>query len=197
MKLNFQNNIAFQKKLIAKCSVVQNNKRIPCNIFELDSNNKEDICYFLPLCKQEAWRNSWYLSSIGNDLYIGTSAKVYALENENGECLSACEVDDVFDDKDELVFIETAPKYNSLNPRRDLKYAGETMLSFIVQEAKRNKKNEFVITSPHPSAVSFYRKCGFKRNDFDENMSMNIKRKTYNEFVEKNEKHAGKIEYMG
>ena len=197
MKVNLNNKITFQKKAVANCFVMQNNKKVPCRIFELDNQDEVESEYFASMCGQGAWKNSWYLSSIGNDLYIGTTAKVYALENEMGECLSACEVDDVFDDKDELVFIEAAPRYNHLNPNRDLKYAGETLLSFIVQQAKRNKKDTFVIASPHPSAVSFYKKCGFRKNDLDENMSMKINKRAYDIFVEKNEMHTGKMEYIG
>ena len=192
-----KSDILFQKKAVAQCFVVQDNKKVPCKIFELDSEDKDDVTYFEPMCNQGAWKNSWYMSSIGNDLYIGTTAKVYALENEQGECLGACEVDDVFDDKDELVFIETAPKYNSLNPRRNLKYAGESLLCFLVQNAKKNKKKFFIITSPHPSAVGFYKKCGFKKNNYDENLNMDVYRKVFDDFVENNKEHAGKIEYIG
>ena len=74
----------FQKRLVAKCAVIQNDNKLPCNIFELDSSDSEDIDYFEQFCGQGAWKNSWYLGSIGNDLYIGTTAKVYTMENEQG-----------------------------------------------------------------------------------------------------------------
>jgi hypothetical protein len=196
MKIGLSN-ISFQKQAVAKCSVVQNQKKIPCTIFELDSSIPEDSVYFSPLCGKSPWKNAFYLGSIGNDLYIGTTAKVYVMENDKQECISACEVDDVFDEKDELVFIETAPLYNSMNPVRNLKYAGETMLNFLVQTAKKNKKEEFVVASPYAGAVKFYEKCGFKKNDFDENMSMKLDKKEYNSFVKRNEEHVGQIEFIG
>jgi hypothetical protein len=64
MRTNFSN-ISFQKQAVAKCSVVQNQKKIPCTIFELDSSIPEDSVYFSPLCGKSPWKNAFYLGSIG------------------------------------------------------------------------------------------------------------------------------------
>ena len=58
MRINFNNFISFQKKLVANCSIKNNEQKEDCKIYKL--NKKEDRRYFLDLSKNKEWNHGFW-----------------------------------------------------------------------------------------------------------------------------------------
>lgn len=196
MKISSTPNIFFQKKLIAKCNVIDTCKQKPCKIFELDYTDSQDIKYYRKLHKDKNWEDYFYIDNISSDIEAGVETRYFVMEDENEHCLAICEVDECYPDQNELLYIETAPACCSENKKRTLKYVGESLITFLVGLAKSQEKEKFAICDPRDQAVLFYKKCGFKINDFDDNMTM--KNSDFTQLLDRNKAHTGqKIEYIG
>lgn len=195
MKIAALNNITFQKKLMANSCILSEGKKVPCLIYELDVNNREDLRYFKALKGSDDWRDGTFFNDIENDMKSAIDGRYYVLENKSGACLGACEVYENDEKKsDDLIYLETTTTNSSQNKNRKTKYIGETLLSFVVGMAKRTNKKMFTVVDPTPFAYMFYIKHGFRENVFDENLS--VKADDFEKVLSRNEEHVGKMEYI-
>jgi len=189
------NNLNFQKTLMAKANIIKDNQKSPCKIYELDPYDDNDLDYFKPLYGTLDARKNTFFDDIESDFLAGIEARFYVMEDENGRCLGACEVNEnLQDNADELVFLETAATVASANCNRNIKYVGETLLRYAIGMAKKGKRREFVVIDPTPYAYMFYIKQGFREHLYDENLY--IKAKDYDEAIAINACHTGKMEYL-
>lgn len=178
------NNLSFQKRLIANCKIVDKGKSVPCQIFEL--NKRDDADYFKSLLKERGWKGQGFVEYI-DDIFSHSGcgdAKFYAIENAKNKKLGFCQIYQEPNQYDELEIIEVMPKAAHDNSSRNIKYIGETLMTFLVEKAKREGKKSFVIPVPIPDARDFYKNCGFaecgdraflmKANNFDNLINKNI-----------------------
>ena len=195
MQINSTNNISFQKKLVAHCSVLHKGKPEHCKIFELDKIVDWD--YFKNLLTNRDWRGQAFVEMIDESFNYGrlSNQKYYAIETQKGKKIDFSQIDEFYPDMDELVIIETMPCATHENPDRKRKYIGETMLAFLVEKARLNGKTGFRVQTPIPDAYDFYtKKCGFARHA--EN-GLVMEEVEYDTFIKMNGKHTGqKVEII-
>ncbi len=185
--------ILFQKKLVASCSVNQkNNGSRPCLIYKLDPN--EDKHYLYDLSDNPNWWASRFLYLLQseldclsfenkNDAYFS----IYSMEDNKGECLALSEIIDCGDSYF-LNLLETSPAHSSKSEKSELKYIGESFLSFLASLAKNNNKNNITLASID-TALEFYTKCHFSKQD--EGKLLSIEKEDFDKLIKQNEKHCG------
>lgn len=163
MKIQSQNNINFQKNLRANCCIINNGKPEQCRIYQLDAHDKDDLRYFDRLAKNKDWTYSQLVECV--DFYDEhPQGDCFVLETSRGKCLGFCEVDRKDKKEDELFLIETMPTAAREYPDRKRRYIGETLISFLLKNARRNNKEAVRITGAVADAWDFYgKKCGFDR----------------------------------
>ncbi len=188
MKISNFNPINFQKRLVANCKIGASGNNVPAKIFLLD---KKDDYYVLSKAKdKEIWQNGYYLSDVSSNFCLDLkNANHYVMETSDGDVICMCKAKQK-GKKVNLEYIETAPKMSSYNHTRKLKYIGETMLAFLVKDAKGSKK---IVDVPNvairPKTLDFYYdQCGFKKEG---KFGATMPREEANAFIKKNEKHTG------
>ena len=191
---NLQQNIQFQKKLIANANVIKNNLPYECQIFELEKGIDKD--YF---AKQgQIWKKASYLDSIIEELqpqkhtFIENS-QIYVIEDKKGRCLGYCQ-QDTSDSENEVAIIEVRPDLRYENEKRKIKYVGETLIAFLTKLSARQKKSSLKINRPAKNANDFYiEKCGFK----NDGKSPKLKKTGFNALIKQNEKRTkGTIDFV-
>ena len=111
------------------------------------------------------------------------------MENPKGNCLGYIIVETDFDvpERKDVVYLETCPKYNSSNPKRTIKYIGETLLAFVVKIAQKNNKKFISIPIWSKTAENFYKEnCGFEEKE----ACLYLYRELFDSFLSKNKKHT-------
>lgn len=159
MKINFNKNIPFEKKLRASCSVLKNGSNIPCKIYQLEPENEEDRTYFEKEKNKNLWQDSVFWGEI-KDIFdtVYLNEDIFVLEDNEGNCLNITNTANL-GKTTELVMIETAPSVK----KAGYKYIGETMLSFVLGLIKKGSSNIFSVPIYRAEAKEFYvDKCGLK-----------------------------------
>lgn len=188
MKISNFKPINFQKRLVANCQIGASGNNVPTKIYLLDK--RDDFGVLDKAKDKEIWQNGYYISNVSNNFCVDLKhANHYVMETDDGDVICMCKAKEK-GKKVNLEYIETAPKMSSYNHTRKLKYIGETMLAFLVKEAKENKKIVDVPTvAMRPKTLDFYfNQCGFKK---DGKLSATMPREEANTFIKKNEKHTG------
>lgn len=200
MKINTNyNRIIFGKTLAAKCDLRrQNHRKVECNILEL--NLEEDKDYFDKLTTSRNWQEAWYLWDMDEEFNSDvTGERTYVLESNAGRCLGYIVMRTDFDnpEEEELIYLETCPKYQTRREKRPLKYIGETLLSFAIGKLDRNKTKSVKITAYSANGEIFYKEnCGFTECN-DEARTLFLPRKKFSSLIKKNETHTNsKIRYI-
>ena len=200
MKINLtKNQINFGKTLVAKCDLPrQNHKKVECNIFKLNSD--EDSDYFEKLWKSKSWQDAKYLCDMNAELNADIpDERIYVLESQAGRCLGYIAMTPNLNNPkhEELVFLETCPKYQNSKAKRPLRYIGETLLAFATEQIDTSKTKAVVVKEYSQEGKPFYIKnCGFKERD-DENRTLLLRRKDFKNLTKRNEIHTkSKIQYI-
>lgn len=191
-------NISFGKTLSAKCDLVRpNHKKVECNIFQL--NLEDDKDYFAKVWRSKPWEDAKYLWDMDAELNANiTGERIYVIESKAGRCLGYIAMAPTLNNprQEELVFLETCPKYQKGNKNRSLKYIGETLLAFATGKLDTDKTRSVVIKSSSETGKPFYKKnCGFKELN-DAKGTLILQKKDFGKFISKNEAHTkSKIRY--
>lgn len=170
MKIGFLNNsISFQKHLVAKAGVMQDKKTMPIEIYKLDFP-QDKFYVHEKLVDNASWSNSYFARSM--DIAIKSEEynlddterlNVYSAEKD-GECLGLMETyTNDYADYEKLSYIETCPDCSSKNKERNVKYIGQTLISFLAKLIEDNGENKTIYV-PYVVGHSrnFYDKCGFQ-----------------------------------
>jgi len=177
------NGLSFQKKLKARCHIVQDGFNVPCRIYELEKGKDEN--YFEKLIFHRDWQNSRYIMKADDAINDDNNKDVFVLENENKKCLGFCVTNDYKDGKN-LEYIETIPKQKAKNKKRNMRYIGETLIAFL---ASTYKDKDFYIKSVLQDAMPFYESCNFKYSD-DEDYDYKIDENEKRGVIRINEAHT-------
>lgn len=157
MKINLQNNLNFQKKLIAHGGILKFHKPSDVEIYELES--PQDEKYMEEIKNSHAWKNGLYTFNIPfvlkNNSGMWATTKCYVQEDKKGNCLGYAVVDE-YPDWDEIIFIETVPQARHKNKNRTKKYIGETMMNFLAQNTLNKGKDVLVVNNPVKKVLPFY-----------------------------------------
>ena len=181
MKIKAIANTHFQKQLKANCTVIgKNNNPEQCNVYKLEFG--KDDRYFSNLRKTSDWENSEFLDYAIFQLPRKEvfNSDTYTLENKKGECLGFCEFTTI--EGGIIEVIETCPKY-----KKEYKYIGETLLTFLVKQATEKSLKTISLTSKERTK-HFYKKQGFTETMGNE---MCLYEKDYKKTIQNNEKHTG------
>lgn len=204
MKINYFNNLAFQKTLCAKAGVLVNGKSEKCNIYKL--NQEEDLNYFDKCSKDKNWKNDrwiFWVEKTVKKLNEMPQKNIFVIENQNKDCLGYIETEmQIYRPKDKslppincthISFLETAPnlKNNDENNQITHKYIGETLFAFICKLS--NKKNiPCIKLNSLDNSVGFYDKCNCTYIPVASANFMIIDENNYKKTIKQNEKHTGK-----
>ena len=199
MKINSINNkINFGKTLSAKCDLVRpNHKKVECNIFQL--NLQDDKDYFAKVWTSKPWEDAKYLWDMDAELRADISGeRIYVMESKAGKCLGYLVIATSFTNpkQEELIFLETCPKYQKNKDKRPLKYIGETLLAFATGKLDTSKTNALVIKDYSKAGKPFYKEnCGFKERN-DKKGTLVLPNKNFSKLIARNESHTNsKIRY--
>lgn len=198
MKINNVKLVSFQKRHIANCSIIKEEKPEQCKIYRME---KSDLDYFKKLKVKDSWQDAHYLENIDAMMKYRTlgGRQIYSMEDSENNCIAFCEVDHECNDSDILEFIEVAPTSSSNNKERKTKYAGETMLSFLTGYAIQNGKQTLIVDSPTQEAKEFYsKKCGMTERKTLTRTDFIIDEEGIDALLKRNKLHTGsEIEYRG
>lgn len=197
MKISKINNISFQKKLSARCNVIQNGKPKRVNIYQLEKGVDDD--YFIKAGKIANWKQgNYYLREIASDFdKYGSKdwSHFCVMEDDEGNLLGYSEFIKYNVSKNGyLETIETAPSDSIYNKKRRVKYVGETMIAYLVLLCKKeNLDFEIMEIAPRKATRDFYYKnCHLEPISKDRAI---LTKEKFNEFLAQNEAHTGsKIE---
>lgn len=183
--------VSFKKTLVKDC-YIPTNKNCPtlCAIYKLDL--PEDSDYFSKVQCDEKWDKNRFLNEIDESIQITVeNENNYVLENSKGDCLGyICTSDDKHNKIKEVLFLETCPHYANANPKRGLKYIGETLLSYIVELADKNDVDCVSIPIVSRKAIPFYTdKCGFKQDPEDISSKI-LYKKDFQKLINQNKEHT-------
>ena len=198
--MKIYSSVTFGKTLVGQCDLRrENHKKVPCNIFQL--NYHEDKDYFLKLEKSRPWQNAWFMWDMDSEFNSDvTGERTYVMESKGGRCLGYIAMLTDYDDQkeEEIVYLETCPKYQTKNSNRTLKYIGETLISFIIGTLDKKKTEAVIIKAYSETGKPFYiNNCGFEECE-ERNNSLLLKNKDFKKLSSKNEKHIkSKIQYFG
>lgn len=191
--------ITFGKTLVAQCDLRrQNHRKVPCNIYEL--NFPEDKDYFVKLENSKPWQDAWYLWDMDEEFNSdATGEKTYVIESEAGKCLGYAVVlsNEESPEEEELVYLETCPKYQTKNIKRTIKYIGETLIAFISGICKNKDTKTIEIKAYSTNGEKFYKKnCNFEQRD-DENQTLFLRQENFESVIKQNEAHThSEIRYI-
>ena len=125
--------------------------------------------------------------------------RTYVIESEAERCLGYIIMKTDYEDEteEEIVYLETCPKYQTKNEKRSLQYIGETLISFIVGGLDKDKTNAVMIKDYSEIGKPFYiNNCGFEELK-DRNNALMLKKENFSELLKRNEKHTkSKIRYI-
>ena len=198
--MKISSSVTFGKTLVAQCDLRrQNHRKVPCNIFKLDY--PEDKDYFLKLEKSRPWQNAWFMWDMDSEFNSDvTGERTYVMESKGGRCLGYIAMLTDYDDQkeEEIVYLETCPKYQTKNSNRPLQYIGETLISFVIGSLDKKKTDAVIIKAYSETGKPFYiNNCGFEECE-ERNNSLLLKNKDFKKLSSKNEKHIkSKIQYIG
>lgn len=193
------NNISFQKTLEAKAHILKDGEPMPCNIYSIDSDDKNYFIENLP-----GWENSKYYkkaSALASTLTQNNKRRredIFVLEDEKEKCLGFVITSESSGKLKNIDFLEVIPKYAGENKDKGVKYIGETILAFLAKKIKKSNLSELFIFSADSSAKNFYtKKCGF---DDEKHIIINtvyLPREKFDKLIEQNAKHTkGEIEII-
>ena len=194
MNINLINNqINFGKTLKAKCDLRrQNHKKVECNIFQL--NPEDDKDYFERVWRSKSWQDAKYLWDMDAELNANIEGeKIFTIESRAGKCLGYIVMAPTLNNprQQELVFLETCPKYQTKKENRSLKYIGETLLAYATGQVDTSKTSAIVIKNYSKTGKPFYKEnCGFREQN-DENRTLILHRKKFSQLITRNEFHTG------
>ncbi len=197
--LSSLNLVSFKKTLVANCSVIKkDNTKVPCSIYDL--NQHDDSDYFEKIPNKNDWNGARYLCYLKEDLAElddKPDRKIFALEDNNGECLGYSEV--LYDENiNEVLFLETVPTQNfSSREKSSFKYIGETLLSFIVKQSKEQKVKSVELQATVASTNFYKDKCFFKL-PIKETDPLYLISRDFSKLIKQNEEHTkSSIELIG
>ena len=125
--------------------------------------------------------------------------RTYVIESKAGRCLGYIVMQTDYEDQteDEIVYLETCPKYQTKNSTRSLQYIGETLISFVVGGLDKSKTNAVIIKAYSKTGKPFYiNNCGFKEVE-DRNNALILNKNNFKTLLNKNEQHTNsKIQYV-
>ena len=157
---------SFQKKLLATTTLNDCGKKIPCQIYKL--NSPQDTLYLNQQMNSENWLGYHYLDTFYSNFaedkfYKSPYINFYTLENEKGDLLGYLE-----EMKNEnirkVLYLETVPTMAKGTKNRRVKGIGETMMAFLASLSLNSEKVEDVwISYPSNDSELFYKKLGFER----------------------------------
>ncbi|MBQ8635470.1 hypothetical protein IJX73_03865 [bacterium] len=187
-------NISFAKKLVAKCHIGDKENSCEANIYHLD--RESDYLLFRKIKDTRNWDNSFYFLTIMNEFCSDyNKSQYYVMEDEKGDAICFSKTSKT-KKKTDLEYIETMPKISTNNPRRIMKYVGETMLAFLVLVSDSENKvlNVPNVANREKTKKFYFEQCGFKKNG--KHAAYMPKDRTH-EFAEQNKCHTGsKIEII-
>lgn len=196
MKINYSK-IPFQKTLKATCKVKGVNDKVrDAKIYRLD-DIQNDLNEFIRANDSANWQGNMYLEEmylIFKNLYHEEYDvfDFYVMENEKKEPICFAMTDKMHKGSDCLEYIEVAPRFSKDNKNnRKMKYVGETMMSFLINVAKK-RGLDFRITdiAPRQEAVDFYDKqLGFEVDELESSGFM--PKENFDDLILKNQKHTG------
>lgn len=156
--------------LVATCQIKSKTNEVQkCSIFEL--NEKSDCDYFEKELKRDEWANSKYMKAmhqIMNSPFLAKLARTYTLENSNGDCLGyiATLILNTAKNKENIQYLEVCPSFAFANGERNLKYIGQSLVTFLIAQADKEGKSKVCVPVYATSAKDFYyKKCGFEYDD--------------------------------
>lgn len=183
--------ISFQKTLVKNCTIPDKKNNLhQCSIYKLDL--PEDSDYFYKPRKDGKWIGNRFLDEIEESVQFTIEGENnYVIENTKGDCLGYVTTSDDTENKiKEVLYLETCPRYASTNPKRGLKYIGETLLSYVVELADKNGFDCVSIPIISRKAEKFYiKKCGFKEEP-DDASGVILYKKDYSQLIEQNKNHT-------
>ena len=177
MKLSNINMVNFSKKLVANVSLPENGKY---KIYKLDKTDDDVDLYYAS--NSPLWKDSYYLKSATSAFKrVYKKWDYYTLENDNNDILNFSVFNRTEYPKNDLMYIETAPRYSfDKNTKRKLKGLGTAMMAFLAIVSKQDNKDLF-IPCIGDGAQSFYtQKCKFKSDNVK---SANLPVNSIDEFV--------------
>lgn len=196
MKISKINNISFQKKLSAKCNIIENGKPKKANIYQLEKGVDDD--YFRDAKRNASWQSSYYLAEVEADFdKFGNKdwSHFCVMEDEQGDLLGYCEfIKYEISKNGYLETIETAPVDSIYNKKRKTKYVGETMLAYLVLLCKKENVDFEImeIAQRQRTRDFYYKNCHLEK--IDDNRAL-LRKENFDKFIAQNEAHTGsKIE---
>ena len=148
MKIQNSNKLSFQKELRANCAILKDKKSYPCEIYQLSPI--DDVDYFI-MHKRDGWEDALFWKLLKDNFKIlYNNEKLFALE-DNNRCLGLINISEAENTKDVIV-IETQPQSKD----KGYKYVGETLISFVVGLAKKDKTQQVTIPVSLNSAKDYY-----------------------------------------
>lgn len=187
MKLNNINPLNFQKRLVAKVKGEKEDSK-EYKIYRLD---KKDRNYITDVIND--WQGGMFFMDVLDDLESNKDEyQIYVLEDNKKHCLSYAEISTKSPYFNQLLFIETKPSLSYKNKERKTKYAGETMLSFLLGLTKATSKDKhFEVPHVLSTSYSFYvDKCGFKNHEGKSKMLVYKPREEFDSLIEQNKNHT-------
>lgn len=197
--MEISSSVSFGKTLVAQCDLRrQNHRKVPCNIFQL--NFPEDKDYFFKLENSKPWEKAWFMWDMDEEFNSDvTGERTYVIESKGGRCLGFASVleDDELPGEEELVYLETCPKYQITNEKRTIKYIGETLIAFITGLAKGKDIKTIEIKAYTSNGERFYKKkCNFEQRN-DEKQTLFLRRENFENVINKNKAHThSEIRYL-
>ena len=187
---NSYSNIAFEKTLKAKGAIIKNNNPSDVSIYLLDE--KEDMESFKCLKKQKDWRGSYYLYDMAQfgEYYFENGYDIYTLEDDKENVL-AYSLTKRLPSKVKVSLLEVAPTYSRNNENRNVKFIGETLVSFLAKTAKQEHKDLYVkdVANRTKTQDFYFSLCKFQRAGDDDAI---LRKKTIPKLLKSNENHTGK-----
>lgn len=196
MKINSINNfISFKKQLVATGAYLRNGESQPCYFYEL--KGEEDSLYLKKAIQTEEWQGSELVEPLIDNMSSFPNDEFYIIEDINQNCIGATEIFDEYIegmDTKSIHIIETCPKFSSKNEKRQEKYIGESILSFITKLSKKENKEMIYIPVADETALEFYiDKCFFEQKtatNEKEDLPTFLMCEAFDDLIEQNEIHT-------
>jgi len=199
MRISGFNNVYFQKRLAAKCTIGDTSTSQKAYIYELDCEDDKKILYDAE--KQSIWQDNYYLDEYTrsfekencqwfSDDPSRNKNKYYIMEDKSGNMICYSLLDTARKKENRLDYLETAPEMSCYNKyTRRTRYVGETMLAFLAAITKKAGKDlKIVEVAPRPTTENFYfKQCKFKSVDIGGIMPY----EKLGKFVKSNRHHTG------
>ena len=199
MKINSINNVNFEKRLVAIAKIGQKDNPKKVKIFLMDE--AEDYHELFNKLNMPDWKSGCYESAFLHSFaceYVTErfpKSDFFVMENNKGEIVAFANISHNHTKKSNdayLNLLETSPAFKTFKGERKRKYryAGETMIAFLVNLAKKYKES-FIDLDYDDDAKDFYRKhCNF---DVDEaSGTAKLSQDSYDKILKSNAKHINK-----